>query len=691
MWPKQRKDLFNICNILRHIALQKAIKAIPQHADNTQQAMRNIQLLPNQLISQIAAGEVVERPASVVKELLENALDAGAQQIQIKLNEGGVRRIVIQDDGQGIPADQLQLAITRHATSKIHYLNELESVLTLGFRGEALAAIASVSELILTSRTQEAEHATCINADSGEISPAAQDRGTTVDVRELYFNTPARRKFLKSTSTELGHCLEVIRRIAIARPDVAFTISHNDRSIEHWPASQPLQRVTDILGQEFSESCQPIDTPASALKLSGFITPPSTAKSRPSQQYFFLNGRYVRDKILTHAIRAAYADVLHGDRHPAYVLNLEMDPQEVDVNVHPSKIEVRFRNPQAIHQFIFHAVQNTLARSAGPHQAAHTLTLEPKESSNTFSFSDQNILSNASSQRNAISPQKNSDFFEQARSPYQNAAHTPKQSLNAYQTLTGNSPSEHQLQQKMTPWGATDGAPREALYSAFQAASTQQHSESSQITQRAPAESHTSETTSQDTLLGYALAQLHGVYILAQNSHGLVLVDMHAAHERILYEQLKQSLAHQELPTQVLLIPVSFSATPVEMGLAEEHQAVLQSLGFDIVSISPTILAVRQVPALLKDTDIALLAQAVLAELEQSGSTQSFTEKQHELLSTLACHQAVRANRPLALPEMNALLRQMEATERADQCNHGRPTWYQLSMKDLDKLFMRGQ
>ncbi|AJC23023.2 DNA mismatch repair endonuclease MutL [Pandoraea pulmonicola] len=651
---------------------------------------RPIRVLPDQLISQIAAGEVVERPASVVKELLENALDAGAQALQIKLEEGGVRRIAITDDGGGMSADQLPLALTRHATSKIRTLDELESVLTLGFRGEALASIASVAQLTLSSRQADAPHATAIDGNTGALTPAAGPVGTTVDVRDLYFNTPARRKFLKTEQTEFGHCMDVIRRSALARPDVGFSVLHNNRAVEHWNASDAATRVKRVLGNDFADAHLALDEGAGDLRLSGFVGLPTASRGRADQQFFFVNGRFVRDKLLTHAVRAAYEDVLHGDRYPAYVLYFELPPQLVDVNVHPSKIEVRFRDARSVHQFVFHAVQRALARAAGSGGTTHAAHL-----------TDSGGL--------AAGPGAASPAFAGA-SPAGGfgtpggASWTPRmrqgtlpvaQPMSVYDNLFGRTappaprpygqPGVTNVTDVPSPAygnaGATqDGAAADGLSAALGGNAAQAGSSS---------DAGNPETLEQP--LGFALGQLHGIYILAQNAYGLVLVDMHAAHERILYERFKQALVARNVPVQPLLIPVTFFADPVEIGTAEEHQETLTALGFDLAAMSPTTLAVRAIPALLDGADAQALARAVLADLRQYGGSRVLTERQHELLGTLACHTAVRANRRLTHEEMNALLRQMEATERADQCNHGRPTWYQLTLGDLDKLFMRGR
>ncbi|KVH59339.1 DNA mismatch repair protein MutL [Burkholderia sp. MSMB1072] len=639
--------------------------------------LRAIQPLPDQLISQIAAGEVVERPASVVKELLENAMDAGATTLRIVLEEGGVKRISITDDGCGIPPDELPLALMRHATSKIRSLEELEAVATLGFRGEALASIASVAEMSITSRTADAAHATKIDAQTGVLSPAAGSTGTTIEVRELYFNTPARRKFLKSEQTEFGHCLEMIRRAALARPDVAISVLHNGKAVEHWNATEPAQRVAKILGESFATAHLPLDEQAGPLAVYGCAGLPTASRGRADQQYFFVNGRFVRDKLLTHAVRAAYEDVLHGDRYPSYVLFLDLPPEAVDVNVHPSKIEVRFRDSRSIHQYVFHAVQRALARHAGasPETTAggHAAHIEPA-SHGPASFLDTPLgqsPSGASGGSGFSAPSSSSSagntWMRQARMTQ--GTLPVAQPLALYDALFGRKDSG-----AGTPDGTTfvarDAADAPAAPLPGFAASPPAHDEQP---------------------LGFALGQIHGIYVLAQNAYGLVIVDMHAAHERILYEQFKNALADRSVAVQSLLLPISMTATPVEIGTVEEERDTLESLGFDLAVLSPTTLAIRAVPALLKDADLQSLARAVLADLHAFGGSRVLTERQHELLGTLACHHAVRANRRLTLDEMNALLRQMEATERADQCNHGRPTWYQLTLNDLDRLFMRGQ
>ncbi|MGC3026278.1 DNA mismatch repair endonuclease MutL [Burkholderia sp. DN3021] len=641
--------------------------------------LRAIQPLPDQLISQIAAGEVVERPASVVKELLENAMDAGATTLRIVLEEGGVKRISITDDGCGIPPDELALALMRHATSKIRSLEELEAVATLGFRGEALASIASVAEMSITSRTTDAAHAMKIDAQTGVLSPAAGSTGTTIEVRELYFNTPARRKFLKSEQTEFGHCLEMIRRAALARPDVAISVLHNGKAVEHWNATEPAQRVAKILGDSFATAHLPLDEQAGPLAVYGCAGLPTASRGRADQQYFFVNGRFVRDKLLTHAVRAAYEDVLHGDRYPSYVLFLDLPPEAVDVNVHPSKIEVRFRDSRSIHQYVFHAVQRALARHAGasPETTAggHAAHIEPAPRG-PASFLDTPLgqghgpATGGSGFSSPSSSSAGNTWMRQARMTQ--GTLPVAQPLALYDALFGR---------KDSGAGTLDGTTTVARDSADAPGAPLPGFTASPI----------AATAHDEQPLGFALGQIHGIYVLAQNAHGLVIVDMHAAHERILYEQFKNALADRSVAVQSLLLPVSMTATPVEIGTVEEERDTLESLGFDLAVLSPTTLAIRAVPALLKDADLQSLARAVLADLHAFGGSRVLTERQHELLGTLACHHAVRANRRLTLDEMNALLRQMEATERADQCNHGRPTWYQLTLNDLDRLFMRGQ
>jgi DNA mismatch repair protein MutL len=596
--------------------------------------MPSIRLLPDTLISQIAAGEVVERPASVLKELLENSLDAGAADISVSLAQGGIKQLKVTDDGAGMDAEDLPLAFARHATSKIASLDDLEQVRSLGFRGEALASIASVARVALTTRSAHAAHAWSLQAEGGaqgETQPAAHAGGTSIEVNDLYFNTPARRKFLRTEATEFGHCEDVYKRIALSRPDVAFTLKHNGRVVSHLHAGDAARRIAAVAGAEFAGAARTLDENSSGLHLSGFAGSPAFSRSSRDAQFVFVNGRFVRDKLLAHALRQSYQDMLHGDRHPAYVLFLELDPQGVDVNVHPAKTEVRFRDSRAIHQFVFHAVSKALSASAAHAPAA------------------------------AVSPQPTATGMHFQRTPYQPGLGVA-QPVAAYQAMFSLPPG---------PVPAPGGS---SARSAFQQAN-------------APAPL----ASDSEAPLGWALAQLHGIYVLAQNRQGLVLVDMHAAHERILYEKLKAALATLGMTMQKLLIPVTFNADRLEVAAVEEHAGVLQQLGFDMAPLSPTALAVRAVPSMLARADVAGLAHALLAEVREFGGSRVLTEHQHELLSTMACHGAVRAHRLLSVAEMNALLREMEATERSGQCNHGRPTWYQMSMADLDKLFLRGR
>ena len=600
--------------------------------------MGSIVQLPDHLVNQIAAGEVVERPASVVKELLENSLDAGASRIDVALGLGGIKLIRVADDGGGIGKDDLAPAFARHATSKIATLEDLEAVATMGFRGEALASIASVARVTLRSRRKQDRHGSEVRAEASGMSapePAAIAAGTSLDVEDLYYNTPARRKFLKAEATEFGHCEEALRRIALSRPDVAFTLTHNGRAQLHLAAGTQQARIAALLGDEFVAASRPVDAAAGTLRLTGIAALPAYSRASRDSQYFFVNGRVVRDKLLMHAAREAYADILHGNRHPAYALFLELDPRGVDVNVHPSKVEVRFRDSRAIHQFVYHVLSRTLAASVGGAESSADATAN---AGNPFAMPER--------------------------------AYRP----------TGLQASLGLAQ------------PQAAYYAMFAAQTAPNAVESAQPAYPVEASSAAGAMRGAEAPpLGFALAQLHGIYILAQNATGLILVDMHAAHERIVYEKLKNGLDANHVATQALLIPVAFAATHVEVATAEENPDTLASLGFEIAVLSPTALAVRALPALLSAGEARDLARSVLAEIGEFGATRVLTERRNELLSTMACHAAVRANRSLTLTEMNALLRQMEETERSGQCNHGRPTWHQLSIADLDKLFMRGR
>ncbi len=643
----------------------------------TIRAERIIRPLPDQLISQIAAGEVIERPSAVVKELLENALDAGATQLTIRLEAGGVKRIAIADNGCGIPPAQMPLALARHATSKIANLHDLENVTTLGFRGEALASIASVAQLTLTSRVASEAHAWQVDGQQPDaVSPASGAQGTVVDVQDLYFNTPARRKFLKSEQTEYGHCVEVVRRLALARPDVRFTVTHNGKTTEHWQEAALAQRSAHILGDEFAQARLPLEEAAGPLTLQGFVGLPTAARGRADSQYFYVNGRFVRDKLLTHAVRAAYQDVLHGDRFPSYVLQLELDPALVDVNVHPSKIEVRFRDSRAVHQFVFHAVSRALASTTAGAQAGSPAQLGTPMNVQSGTQAD-NARASAGGPLPWMAMQQRQASLMVAQDPV------------LYGTMFADASGQRAGEGRGSVTGFTGDGAGNSTAAGSQLAAI--FGSSAASTAASTLGSAGTMDADEECPLGFALAQLHGIYVLAQNRRGLVLVDMHAAHERILYEQFKQALDTDAVQLQPLLIPVTFHADPVEVGTVEENTSVLAALGFDIAAMSPTTLAVRAIPALLRNSDAQALARDILRDVREFGGSQVLLERRNELLGTLACHTAVRANRLLTLPEMNALLRQMEVTERSDQCNHGRPTWVQLALSDLDKLFLRGQ
>lgn len=640
---------------------------------------RPIRPLDDELVSQIAAGEVIERPASVVRELVDNALDAGASELTVRLMGGGVRQIQVEDDGQGIPADELPLALRRHATSKVASLAELERVGSLGFRGEALAAIASVAELRLCSRTAEAAHATLLDARSGEIAPAARGRGTTVDVRELFFATPARRKFLKTENTEFAHALDALRRHALARPDLAFAVWHDGRLVQQWrrAGADPDRRLGEVLGDAFLAESRPVQLELGVLRLSGRVGHPQSATARADRQYLFVNGRHVRDRLVQHALRSAYEDVLHGARQPAYVLFLEIDPQRVDVNVHPAKAEVRFRDGREIHQAVRRAVEAALAEPIAAARASAAAA-------------------------GAASPAPVGWSLTAAQRPGPASAVEVNQALNTTARLWGDGwPRQPQAQTMadapglassrgaVLPWGAAPGQPADTQAAAPLV--------SDDISERAQAQWRAALPTAGDAPvegqghLGRALAQVAGAFVLAENEQGLVIVDMHAAHERIVYERLKTALQDQATAAQPLLIPLSFAAQAPEVACAEAHADTLRSLGLELTPLSAASIAVRSVPASLVGCDAVELARAVLADLADAPASGVVDQARHALLSTMACHGAVRANRRLTLAEMDALLRDMERTERSDQCNHGRPTWRQISRRELDALFWRGR
>jgi len=596
------------------------------------QPQRAIRELPDELISQIAAGEVVERPASVVRELVDNALDAGATHITVRLLSGGVRLISVEDNGAGIPADELPIALKRHATSKITNLNELESVGTMGFRGEALAAIHSVSELSLLSRTAQQDHATRLDGRSGELQAAARALGTTVEVKELFYSTPARRKFLKTDATELAHCVDAVRRHALSRPNVGFEIWHDGKLVEQWRSQTGNEeldrRLADVLGADFLKNSVAVQFTQGNLHVFGRAGIPDAARARADHQFLYVNGRFVRDKVVTHAARSAYEDVLHGHRQPVYALYLDMDPTRVDVNVHPTKIELRFRDGREVHQAVRRAVESALAIP----------------------------------RTNSVMVQDSAPTNDIATSAWRAPAWQ-----QAPMALQGKNVEDlGQLWQKSATLSTAISDPETSFDAALQ-------------------------DTSESWPLGKALAQLQGIYILAENKQGLVLVDMHAAHERIVYEQLKLQIDAHQLTSQPLLIPATFPATEQEIATAQASEQVLMDLGIEVSLLTAKTLAVRAVPTTLSKGDPVALARSVLAELQQHDASTVLQRAQNELLATMACHGAVRANRKLTVEEMNALLRQMEITPRSDQCNHGRPTWRQISLRELDALFMRGR
>ena len=641
-------------------------------------ARRPIRELPDELISQIAAGEVVERPASVVRELVDNALDAGAQNITLRLLGGGTRLIAVEDDGGGIAPDELATALKRHATSKIGNLDELESVMTMGFRGEALAAINSVSELTLLSRMDGQPSAFALDGRTGEVRPAPRAVGTTVEVKELFFSTPARRKFLKSDSTELAHCIEAVRRHALARPDVSFAIWHEGKLVEQWrvhPGVAGLeQRLADVLGNEFVAQSIAVDFQIGPMHIIGRAGTPDAARSRPDHQFAYVNGRFVRDKVVMHGARSAYEDVLHGHKQPAYALFMQIDPTLVDVNVHPTKIEVRFRDSRAVHQAVRHAIEQALAAPRSQALSGATtdeLQLQPGPVPKALPES-------ASWRQGSIGLTSRPEPAPHSERPHFERPHVERPRVDAERAMadlkalwTPALPADLPAQDRAPEWNAPTVATRPTHETA----------------------ANTTDTPDTHWPLGRAIAQLHGVYILAENAQGLVVVDMHAAHERIVYEKLKQQLGPDAggIASQPLLIPATFAATPTEVATAESCGDALSQLGLEISPLSAKTLAVRAVPTSLAQGDAVELARSVLAELAQHDASTVVQRAQNEILATMACHGAVRANRQLTLTEMNALLRQMEETERSDQCNHGRPTWRQMTMRDLDALFLRGR
>ena len=736
---------------------------------------RPIRDLPDELISQIAAGEVVERPASVVRELVDNALDSGASQITLRLLAGGVRLIAVEDDGCGIPRDELPVALRRHATSKITDLHDLETVATMGFRGEALAAIASVSETSIFSRPAGQDTAYLLDARSGELRPAARNQGTTVEVKELFFSTPARRKFLKTDATELAHCVESVRRHALARPDVGFAIWHEGKLVEQWraatgtPEEAIASRLADVLNEKFVANSVIVDHWSGPVHVTGRAGVPDASRSKPDHQFCYVNGRFVRDKVLTHAARAAYEDILHGNKQPIYALYIEIDPSRVDVNVHPTKIEVRFRESREVHQAVRHAIENALAapRAAAMVEAAAQeaarqpgLSDEPAATATKpaaaaapawpqtrMSFGESVIGNPVSDLAKLWEPMREQTPVVEAETPAAPIAQTVPTTAAEAEAVTAPvmpaqapvaespaapvatpvtsakpfaapvpapipvpAPVEQDNGIKLRPSGQSSYFQRKAAVAQVQEAPAAIESVVKVAAQPAPAPAPVAATpaaapataappASADTApvwpLGRAVAQLHGVYILAENSQGMIIVDMHAAHERIVYEQLKNAVntenGEENIPSQPLLIPATFAATREEVATAEAHADTLLALGMEVSPFSPKTLAVRAVPATLAQGDAVELARSVLTELAQHDASTVVQRARNEILATMACHGAVRANRKLTLDEMNALLRQMEVTERSDQCNHGRPTWRQLTMKELDALFLRGR
>lgn len=628
---------------------------------------RPIHALSDQLISQIAAGEVIDRPASVVKELVENAVDAGAHRIEVRLREGGVKEITVTDDGCGIPEDELKLALTRHATSKIGSLLDLEKVASYGFRGEALASIASVADVTVTSRTAEAESASAIYPD-GHVGPAAGNLGTTVKVADLFYKTPARRKFLKAERTETAHVTEQLQRMALSCPDLDIRLSVDGTGVLSLPSQVADERVFAVMPESFRAASRGVLAESDTMRITGFAGLPTAAKARTSAQYFFVNGRFVRDKVLQHAVRTAYADVLHGAMQPLFCLMLDIDPQLVDVNVHPQKSEVRFRDSGAVHRFITHAITDALASGGRTNTEPSVefpsevpdaeVAVAVKEPTGHEVIQSKRFASNAASKPAPLSQEQWLALYGRKREEERRLSDTPLFATTETAKSVAPEPAA-----KM--WADTLRVPQE-------------EPQLPEVKVTAP--------------LGRALAQLAGIYILAENEEGLLIVDMHAAHERINYERLKAA-ADKNLSVQPLLVPVTFRVTGEEMGTFEEYGEALASLGLEVTAAGEAALAVRALPAVLarEKTDVEKLVTSVLADLAQYGTSTLTKEMRNKCLATMACHGSIRANRHLTVPEMQAILDDMPRTPRSDQCNHGRPTWTVVSIKELDKLFLRGQ
>ena len=641
-------------------------------------ATSRIQVLDPRLANQIAAGEVVERPSSVTKELIENAIDAGSQRIEVEIEQGGTRLIKVRDDGIGIGEDDLPLALARHATSKIGSLEDLEGVSSLGFRGEALASISSVSRLELISNAQEDPRDGWRVVAEGRgmearVTPAPHPRGTSVSVRDLFFNTPARRKFLRTEKTEFAHLEEAFRRQALSRYDIAWVLRHNQKVVHQLPpghsAAARERRIASLLGKNFIEHARYIEREAGGLRLSGWVGLPTHSRSQADQQYFFVNGRVVRDRLVAHAVRQAYRDVLFNGRHPVFVLYLELDPDVVDVNVHPTKHEVRFRDGRMVHDFLYSSLHHCLASS------------KPAESDEETSVEEASALAASQLQERGQPPQGEVGGGENAEQPRW------QQQGIALTHSPDRHPGAERVRRFMQGYQALHPNHEETLLTPQANATGTENSE----VREAPLAMPDNDPTVAPPL-GFALGQLHGIYILAQNAQGLVLVDMHAAHERIVYERMKTQLAAAKgIDAQPLLVPVSIAASRAEVATAESEQAAIAKLGIELDVAGPETLLVRQLPALLSQADPEALVRQMLEELSRYGRTHQVEARLHELLSTMACHGSVRANRRLTIDEMNALLRDMERTERSDQCNHGRPTWTQMGLKALDRLFLRGQ
>ncbi len=667
--------------------------AMSRHVSARDAQRRPILALDDELVNQIAAGEVVERPAAAVRELIDNAIDAGASTVTVRLVAGGVRSIVVEDDGCGMPAAELSMALRRHATSKVASLADLEGVVTMGFRGEALAAIASVADVSITSRTPQAEHATKLSARTGELAPAARAVGTTITVEELFFSTPARRKFLKSDATELAHAVEAVKRHALARPDISFNIYAEGRLLHAWRAASASvphaqaqsMRLRDALGDGFSGQTIAVNAETPGLWVQGHVGIPDAARARADMQYVYINGRYVRDRLIAHAVRAAFDDVLHGARQPAYVLHLALDPKRVDVNVHPTKIEVRLRDGREVHVVVQRAVEQALAA--------------PRAGQVTAPGAVDAIAlgaGHATSRGSGDSLVRDAAGFASAGGASNTASGAIRGGVGSVKARPWGAPSVTGGgsapplggQQQGLPWRSHISAPTWPVAQERVAAYQVTHADTP--TAAAPSAGPAPDAHN-DAPMGQAIAQLHGAYILAENAQGLIVVDMHAAHERIVYERLKRELGGARIDTQPLLVPATFAATPLEVAGAEEHAPTLRDLGLDVSALSAQTLAVRSQPAALVGADPVALVRSVLAELLHAPAANVIERARDELLSTMACHGSVRANRRLTLDEMNALLRQMETTERSDQCNHGRPTWRVISVKDLDAWFMRGR